>query len=319
MPSRMHTESLATTATHPAPARPARRLPPWLKRPMPNGSVYAQTIGIVAESQIATVCEAARCPNRSECWSAGTATFMIMGDRCTRRCAFCSVATERPEAIADDEPGRLAEAAAALRLTHVVVTAVARDDVPDEGADHFARCVRALRARLPAATVEVLPADMHARPDCIGWLCDARPDVYNHNIETVRRLTLDVRPQARYDRSLEVFRVIRGCVGDAIVTKSGLMVGLGETRDELRRTFGDLVNVGVRMVTIGQYLQPTAEHRPVTRYYPPEEFDALADDARSAGFDAVASGPFVRSSYHAGQLLDAVDRRRKARKHGHRS
>ena len=314
----MHTESLVTLSSHPEPARPVRRLPPWLKRPMPSGATYSRTVGIVAESHVATVCEEARCPNRSECWSAGTATFMIMGDHCTRRCAFCSVTTERPEALADDEPDRLAAAAAAMELTHVVITAVARDDVPDEGADHFARCVGAVRARLPGATVEVLPADMHARPDCIARLCDARPDVYNHNIETVPRLTPDVRPQARYERSLDVFRVI--CrVDDAMVTKSGIMVGLGETRDELRRTFGDLIDVGVQMLTVGQYLQPTATHRPVTRYYHPEEFDALADDARAAGFDAVASGPFVRSSYHAGQLLEAVTRRRNARDYGHRS
>ena len=208
------------------PVRPGRRLPSWLKRPLPSGD-FAQTRAIVAQSGVATVCVEARCPNRSECWSAGTATFMILGQACTRRCGFCSVTTARPEPPADDEPERLAAAVADLRLDHVVITAVARDDLPDEGAEHFFRCVHAVRRRRPTATIEVLPACLHARRDCIARVCEARPEVFNHNLETVERLTSTVRPQARYDRSLEVFRIVRRVADSSVVTKSGLMVGLG--------------------------------------------------------------------------------------------
>ena len=237
---------------------------------------------------------------------------MVLGDACTRRCGFCSVRTARPQPAAADEPERLANAVVAMQLDHVVITAVARDDLPDEGAEHFFRCVSAVRRRRPTATIEVLPADLHARRDCIARVCAARPDVFNHNLETVERLSPAVRPQARYERSLEVFRIV-GRVADAdVVTKSGLMVGLGETRDELRRTFDDLVAAGVMVLTVGQYLQPTPTHLPVVRYYPPDEFDDLARDARAAGFRAVASGPFVRSSYHAGQMLASVNRQREA-------
>ena len=296
----------------PTQARPfsgRRRLPSWLKRPLPAGPVYAQTASAVAGSGIATVCEEARCPNRSECWSQGTATFMILGDRCTRRCGFCAVSTARPKPPEPDEPDRLAEAAKRMGLDHVVITAVARDDLADEGAEQFHRCVAAVRRARPGATIEVLPADLHARPECIGRICEAQPDVYNHNIETVDRLTQAVRPQTRYERSLDVFRIVRPLAGDRLVTKSGIMVGLGETGDELRRTFDDLIAAGAAALTIGQYLQPSPEHLPVVRYYPPAEFDELADEARAAGFAAVAGGPFVRSSYHAGELLTLIRRR----------
>jgi lipoic acid synthetase len=291
-----------------------RRLPPWLKRPLPGG-VFVPTATTVLASGVATVCEEAKCPNRTECWSAGTATFMVMGDRCTRRCGFCSVATARPDRLSDDEPARLATAAQRMALDHVVITAVARDDLLDEGADHLHHCIVAVRSALPSATIEVLPADLHAEPTRIARVCDARPDVYNHNIETVERLSRDVRPQAAYRRSLDVFRVVRQVAADDIVTKSGIMVGLGETRDELRRTFDDLVAAGVMILTVGQYLQPSRDHLPVQRYVPPAEFDTLADDARSAGFAAVASGPFVRSSYHAGEVLAEVRRRREEASH----
>jgi len=270
------------------------------------GEGYVGTSAIVDASRVATVCEEARCPNRSECWSVGTATFMVLGDRCTRRCGFCAVSTARPAPLAADEPSRLAEAAARMALDHVVITAVARDDLPDEGADHFHRCVRAVRKVLPAATIEVLPADMHAKPEHIGRVCAAGPDVYNHNIETVERLTRAVRPQGSYRRSLDVYRVANRLRGDRIVIKSGIMVGLGETRDELRQTFADLVAAGAAVLTVGQYLQPTANHLPVVRYYPPDEFEGLAEEARTAGFQAVAAGPFVRSSYHAGEVLATV-------------
>jgi len=287
---------------------PGRRLPPWLKRPLPTAGM-SFTRRVVGASHVATVCEEARCPNLTECWSHGTATFMILGDRCTRRCKFCAVQTARPEPPAADEPDRLAEAVAELGLRHVVITAVARDDLADEGAGQFAACVRAVRARMPEATIEVLPADFHARRECIATLCDAGPDVYNHNIETVERLSPTVRPQARYRRSLDVLRIAKELRPD-IPTKSGLMVGIGETPDEIRRTLADLREVDCDVVTIGQYLAPSSSHAPVVRFYTPEEFEALADEARSLGFAGVASGPFVRSSYNAGDVYDRYRRLR---------
>jgi len=285
-----------------------RRLPHWLKRPLPSGD-FARTRGIVAESGVATVCQEARCPNLTECWSKRHATFMILGDRCTRRCHFCAVVTARPQPPAADEPARLAEAVAGLALRHVVLTAVARDDLPDEGAGHFARCVGAIRERCHGTTIEVLPADFHARRECIGTLCGSGPELYNHNLETVERLSREVRPQARYLRSLEVLRIVKE-MAPRIITKSGLMVGLGETPVELGRTFRDLRSAGCDVLTIGQYLQPTRSgHAPVRRFYAPEEFDAMAADARSLGFLSVASGPFVRSSYNAADVFEESRRR----------
>lgn len=269
----------------------------------------AFTRRVVGTSKVATVCEEARCPNLTECWSHRTATFMILGDRCTRRCKFCAVETARPEPPAADEPQRLAEAVVELQLRHVVITAVARDDLADEGAGHFAACVRAIRERTPEATIEVLPADFHARRECIATLCEASPDVYNHNIETVERLSPVVRPQAKYRRSLEVLRIAKELRPD-IPTKSGLMVGIGEEVDEIRRTLADLREIDCDVVTIGQYLAPSASHAPVVRFYTPEEFAKLADEAKSLGFLGVASGPFVRSSYNAG---DVYERYRKMR------
>lgn len=295
--------SLPVLESDPSPQ--GRRLPPWLKRPLPLGGTMGVTREVVARSGVATVCEEARCPNLTECWSHKTATFMILGDHCTRRCHFCAVGTARPEPPEADEPGRLAEAVAELGLRHAVITAVARDDLDDEGAGHFAACVRAVRGWAPEATIEVLPADFHARRDLIELLCDAEPDVYNHNIETVERLSPSVRPQARYRRSLEVLRIVKD-LRPTMPTKSGLMVGLGETQEELRQTLVDLRDVGCDVVTIGQYLQPTREHAPVVRFYPPEEFDRLAETARAMGFLGVASGPFVRSSYNAADVYDKV-------------
>ncbi|MFQ5412220.1 MAG: lipoyl synthase [Phycisphaerae bacterium] len=288
---------------------PGRRLPPWLKRPLPSGDVLLATRRIVASSGVATVCEEARCPNLSECWSRRHATFMILGDKCTRRCGFCAVTTARPDAPEPDEPARLAEAVDRLELRHVVITAVARDDLPDEGAGHFAACVRTIRDRRPECVIEVLPADFHARDSCLQALCDARPDIYNHNQETVERLSPRIRPAARYDRSLEVLRKAKRLMPDRF-TKSGLMVGLGETRSEFTRTLHDLRSVGVDILTVGQYLRPTPEHASVERYLPPEEFEEIAEEARSIGFRAVAAGPFVRSSYNAADVYDAIDRKR---------
>ncbi len=288
---------------------PQRRLPPWLKKALPTGDVLMHTRGIVARSGVATVCEEARCPNLGECWSKRHATFMILGDKCTRRCSFCAVATARPDPVEEDEPRRLAEAVAALGLRHVVLTAVARDDLPDEGSGHFAACVRAIRAVLPECVIEVLPADFHGRDECLAALCEAGPDIYNHNLETVERLQKAVRPAARYERSLRVLSRAKA-LRPALFTKSGIMVGLGETRDELRQTLSDLRAHDVDILTVGQYLQPTPAHQPVARYVPPEEFDDIAAEARALGFRSVASGPFVRSSYNAGEVYAAIDARR---------
>ncbi len=287
---------------------PARRLPPWLKRPLPSGD-FSQTKRVVADSGVATVCQEARCPNLTECWAKRHATFMILGDKCTRRCHYCAVTTARPDPPAVDEPDRLATAVAKLNLNHVVLTAVARDDLADEGAGHFAACVRAIREFCPTTTIEVLPADFHARPECIRTLCDAAPELYNHNIEMVERLTPKIRPQGKYRRSLEVLRLVKE-ITPQLMTKSGLMVGLGETTEELHQTFRDLRSVGCDVLTIGQYLQPTHEgHAPVARFYPPEEFDELGDCARSLGFVSVASGPFVRSSYNAAEVFEESRKR----------
>lgn len=288
---------------------PRRRLPPWLKRALPSGA-FTQTVRVVEESGVATVCQEARCPNLSECWSKRHATFMILGDKCTRRCHYCAVATARPDPPAADEPDRLAEAVARLGFRHAVITAVARDDLKDEGAGHFARCVTAIHARCPTTTVEVLPADFHARSECIAVLCEAGPDLYNHNLEMVERLTPTIRPQGKYRRSLEVLRVVKE-IAPQIMTKSGVMVGLGETIDELHRTFEDLRAVGCDVLTVGQYLQPTLDrHAPVVKYYHPDEFAELGEHARRLGFVSVASGPFVRSSYNAAEVFEESRRRR---------
>lgn len=234
---------------------------------------------------------------------------MILGHKCTRRCHYCAVETARPDPPSLDEPDRLADAVARLALRHVVITAVARDDLDDEGAGHFARCVRAIHDRCPTTTVEVLPADFHARRDCIETLCDAKPELYNHNLEMVERLTPQFRPQGKYRRSLEVLRLVKE-IAPAILTKSGLMVGLGESTDELHQAFRDLRSVGCDVLTVGQYLQPTLDrHAPVARYYPPEEFAELASFAEGLGFVSVAAGPFVRSSYNAAEVFDESRRR----------
>lgn len=285
--------------------KPRRRLPPWLKRPLPAGGAMNTTRRIIGSSGVATVCQEARCPNLTECWSKKTATFMILGNRCTRRCRFCAVETARPDPPEPDEPERLAEAVAELGLDHVVITAVSRDDLPDEGAGHFAACVEAIRERRPEATIEVLPADMHARPELIRTICEARPDIFNHNIETSERMTPMVRPQAGYRRSLDVLRRVKEH-DPAMPTKSGLMVGIGESDDEIERTLADLRQAGCDIVTIGQYLQPTPRHIPVDRYLTPEQFEQLAELAYHLGFAGVASGPFVRSSYHAAEVFDRV-------------
>jgi lipoic acid synthetase len=261
-----------------------------------------KTSGIVSKGGLATVCQEARCPNRTECWHHQQATFMILGKYCTRNCRFCAVQSATPEAVQPDEPERLADAAASMGLKHVVITAVTRDDLPDEGAGQFARCIEAVRKRCPGATIEVLPADFHARLDCISTVCQVSPDVYNHNIETVERLTPDIRPQADYRRSLSVLNMVHEHWPD-IVTKSGLMVGLGETWNDLERTLLDLRDVSCRFLTVGQYLQPSSSHVEVEKFYHPDEFKRIEALANEIGFEHVAAGPFVRSSYRAGEAI----------------
>lgn len=280
------------------------RLPAWLKRPLPKGNENFYTHNLLRELKLETVCENARCPNRPECYSRRTATFMIMGNVCTRPCGFCSVPRGHPENLEDDEPARVAEAAFRLGLKHVVITSVTRDDLPDGGAEHFVRCVAAVRARTGAA-IEVLTPDFLGDARAIDRVIEAQPEVFNHNTETVPRFYKKVRGRAEYQRSLDLLARIKDRAPH-IVTKTGLMLGLGETRTELLETLADLRAVRCDMLTLGQYLTPTLKHVPVARFLPPEEFAELAALARSLGFKKVASGPFVRSSYHADEMVHAV-------------
>jgi len=280
-------------------------LPRWLKRNVPKGNANHFTQRVIDELRLATVCQHAKCPNRMECYAQKTATFMILGDVCTRRCGFCSVAKGRTRPVDPTEPDRVAEAARRLGLRHVVITAVTRDDLPDGGAEHFCRTVAAVR-RATDATIEVLPSDFAGSRQAVDRLVGAAPEVYNHNTETVPRLFRMVRGRkADYRWTLEMFRRIRAADA-AIRTKTGLMLGLSETYQELLDTLADLLDAGVEMLTLGQYLQPTPQHLPVQRYLPPEEFVELGRAARHMGFVQVASGPFVRSSYHAREMVEAI-------------
>ena len=285
------------------PAPPRRRLPRWLKRPLPQPGM-AYTSGVISDLRLETVCESAKCPNRTECWSQSTATFMILGNVCTRPCGFCSVPKGKTEELELDEPERVAEAAERLGLKHVVITSVTRDDLPDGGADHFYQCVLAVRERTGAA-VEVLTPDFLGNNAAIDRVLESQPDVFNHNTETVPRLYHRVRRNADYLRTLELLKRVKDKSPET-PTKSGLMLGLGETFDEVLEVCADLRAVGCEMITIGQYLQPTPEHLPVERFVPPEEFDAIGEQVRALGFGMVASGPFVRSSYHAGEMADEL-------------
>jgi len=291
-----------------APAVPAprrRRLPSWLKRPLPSAEM-SFTGRVIDDLGLETVCESAKCPNRTECWSERTATFMILGNVCTRPCGFCSVPKGKTEVVAEDEPERVAEAAERLGLRHVVITCVTRDDLPDGGAEHFYRCVHAVRDRTGAA-VEVLTSDFRGIRAAISRVIESRPDVFNHNTETVPRLYERVRRNAEYQRTLDLLAQVKDEAPE-IPTKSGLMLGLGETSDEVLDVAADLRQCGVEMLTIGQYLQPTPQHLPVERFIPPDEFDWIGERCRALGFSFVASGPFVRSSYHAGEMARAVER-----------
>lgn len=288
-----------TDAPPPA-SRP--RLPEWLRIRLPTSDSFAQTRGLIGELNLHTVCESAKCPNHWECWSKGTATFMIAGDRCTRACGFCAVSTAKPLPLEADEPLRVAEATRRMKLRHVVITAVARDDLADGGAAHFRQTIEAVRAANPSTVIEVLTPDFNDRDGAIREVLAARPEIFNHNIETVRRLTPEVRSRATYQRSLSVLRKVKQWAGSSIYTKSGLMVGLGETDNELTETMRDLRGVGCQILTIGQYLQPTLKHLPVVEFITPEKFRELSDQARALGFVHVASGAMVRSSYHADEF-----------------
>ena len=287
----------------------SRRLPPWLRRNLEPGGGHGETAGLIAELGLETVCSSAKCPNRLECWSARTATFMILGNVCTRPCGFCSVPKGRTEQLEADEPERVAEAARRLGLRHVVITSVTRDDLPDGGAEHFRRTVDAVRrATIDAAgtpaTVEVLVPDFIGKEGALEGLMESRPDIFNHNTETVPRLYRTVRGRKSvYSWTLRLLADAKR-LDPAVKTKSGLMLGLGETRDELLDVFADLLDHGVDFLTLGQYLQPSLESLPVDRYVPPAEFDELGALARSMGFRQVASGPLVRSSYHAREMAE---------------
>ncbi len=281
-----------------------RRLPEWLRRELPKGNANHFTARLVEELRLETVCEEAKCPNRMECWSQKTATFMVLGKVCTRPCGFCAVDRGRPALPEADEPERLAEAAHRLGLKHVVITSVTRDDLPDGGAEHFRQCVLAVRRRT-GAVIEVLTPDFVHCKEALEVVCHAAPEVFNHNTETVPRLYREVRgPKSDYAWTLELLARVKR-FNPAIKTKSGLMLGLGETRDEVLEVLADLRDHDCDFLTLGQYLQPGPKYLPVDRYLPPEEFAELGARARDLGFSQVASGPVVRSSYHAREMAEA--------------
>ena len=286
----------------PGPNTKTRRLPHWMKKALPKGNENFLTQKLIEDLRLETVCENAKCPNRSDCYSRRTATFMILGNVCTRPCGFCSVPKGQPVHVEDDEPARVAEAAERLGLRHVVITSVTRDDLPDGGAGHFARCIKAVRERT-GAVVEVLTPDFQGNLDQLEIVLAAKPEVFNHNMETVPRLYRKVRGRlAKYENSLGVLESCKLRYPE-IISKTGLMLGLGETMDELMDVFSDLRRIGCDTLTLGQYLAPTLKHIPVERYVPPHEFDEIAVQARSLGFPTVVAGPFVRSSYHADEMV----------------
>ncbi len=288
---------------------PRPRLPEWLRTKLPTSDSFGRTRSLLDELKLHTVCESAKCPNHWECWSKGTATFMIAGDRCTRACGFCAVSTAKPLALEADEPARVAEATRRMGLKHVVITAVARDDLKDGGAEHFRKTIEAVRALNPDIAIEVLTPDFLDDDAAIAAVLAANPHIFNHNLETVRRLTPDVRHRATYDRSLSVLRKVKAKRGDAIYTKSGMMLGLGEREDEVLAAMADLRHAHCDLLTLGQYLQPTLKHLPVVEFVTPEKFAELAAHARGMGFIHVASGPMVRSSYHADEFTLPLVRR----------
>jgi lipoyl synthase len=294
------------------PDQPMGKKPDWIKVKAPQGNVYNETREIARQFKLTTVCEEAGCPNIGECWNKRHATFMVMGEVCTRACSFCNVATGRPDALDHMEPLRIGVAVEKLGLKHVVITSVDRDDLDDGGADHFVKTIGAIRFKSPGTTVEILTPDFKNKPGAVDAVAHARPDVFNHNLETVPRLYLTIRPGARYFTSLQLLARVKE-IDPTIFTKSGLMVGLGETQDEIAQVMDDLRAADVDFLTIGQYLQPTPKHAPVDRFWTPDEFDDLAVLARAKGFLMVSSSPLTRSSHHAGEDFEEMRSQREKR------
>jgi lipoyl synthase len=283
-----------------ADVRPMReRKPPWFKVPPPGGKRYVELTNLIRDEQLHTVCQEAACPNVGECWERGTATFMIHGDTCTRRCGFCNVKTGRPTWNDPLEPARVARTIARMGLRHAVITSVDRDDLPDKGARIWAATIRQVRRQAPACKIECLTPDFQGQEMPLATVLAERPDVFNHNVEVVPRLYSVARRGSTWQRSLRVLRNAKAMGEGQVVTKSGLMVGLGETHDEMVAAFEDLRAAGVQVLTVGQYLRPSERHLPVVRYWHPDEFKALEEAAYALGFDHIAAGPLVRSSYHA--------------------
>jgi lipoic acid synthetase len=315
----MTAPSEAAALRHPEkvnnPVHPAPRKPEWLRVKAPMSREYQETRDLMRRLNLHTVCEEAACPNIGECWKQKHATVMILGSVCTRACAFCNVATGKPDRLDPHEPEHVAEAVAELGLSHVVVTSVDRDDLDDGGAAHFARVIRAVRAHAPGTTIEVLTPDFLRKDGAIETVVEARPDVYNHNLETVPRLYRPVRPGARYFASMRLLARVKE-LNPAMFTKSGMMVGLGETRDEVLQVMDDMRAADVDFLTIGQYLQPTPRHHPVDRFVPPQEFAEYRQHALGKGFLMVSASPLTRSSYHAGNDFARLRAAREAQLHG---
>ncbi len=299
-------------ATEAAPSDWPRHKPRWLKVRAPGGPNYRRLKSLMRGLDLHSVCEEAHCPNIGECWEAGTATFLIMGEMCTRNCPYCAIAHGRPEELDEDEPRRVAEAVAELDLRHCVITSVDRDDLPDGGAWIFAETIREIRARLPECSVEVLTPDFQGNPDAVRTVIEARPDIFNHNMETVKRLHRTARPGGRYDRSLGVLRTARELDPDVLV-KTGIMLGLGENEEDLVGFMEDALRAGVQILTLGQYLRPSPDHLPIDRYVTPEEFAHWKRHGEERGFLHVESGPLVRSSYHAREQVVQLRARAAAR------
>ncbi len=282
------------------PDRRSGKKPDWIKVKAPQGKIYEETRNLVRRQKLTTVCEEAGCPNIGECWEKQHATFMIMGEVCTRACSFCNVATGKPDALDKLEPLRIGVAVKQMGLNHVVITSVDRDDLDDGGAEHFVKTIQAIRMKSPDTTVEILPGDFRGDLDMVDLVIDARPDVFNHNLETVPRLYPTIRPGARYFRSLRLLQRVKDR-DPSMFTKSGLMVGLGETKEEVAQVMDDMRAAGIDFITIGQYLQPTPKHAALEKYWTPEEFEQLETMARGKGFLMVSASPLTRSSHHAGE------------------
>lgn len=301
----------------PDPKFPKRR-PPWIRVKAPSGETYENVRNLMRSKELHTVCEEAQCPNIGECWGSGTATFLMMGDTCTRSCGFCDIKTGRPNPLDWAEPNRIAQSVRAMGLRHVVITSVNRDDRPDGGAPLFAMVIRRIRQLQPGCSIEVLIPDFKGSEPALKIVMDAQPEILNHNVETVKRLFKKVQPQDSYDWAIATLENAKK-MDPLVLTKSGIMVGLGETFDEVLDTMRDLVAVGVDILTIGQYLQPSKKHLPIERYYTPEEFDALRTAGLEMGFKWVESGPLVRSSYHADQQVRELSKLKHFRLHEERS